>query len=413
MFRILLPLLLLGLQYMLYTRVRRWIRGRFPDKPWVHAISIVLFLLFNIAFIVVALTRPRLLDVHPLLLWTGVYPFYIWHGATFFIGLVIVLGYVLSAPGRVGLYFGKKLPAVSEGIEVLAQTTAFQQFNSTRRLFLKTGMYTLTAASFAGSSYGVLYGRSRYETTTAEFLLPSLPLSLHGFTIGLMSDIHSSAFMTKEDMDEYVAAMNNLNTDLIVVTGDFVNSMVDEVYPFAESFSALQAPHGVFGVMGNHDFFVRDPDKVAREIDDCGVKLLRDDRVRIDKDGGSFWLLGVDDVGRPERARERFDVVAQHTSPTIPRILLCHRPYFLQQAAEAGMDLVLSGHTHGGQVSLGKFRETHIAPASIASRYVWGTYTIGQTKMYVSRGIGTVGLPIRINCPPEITTIRLLSPLAS
>jgi predicted MPP superfamily phosphohydrolase len=148
-------------------------------------------------------------------------------------------------------------------------------------------------------------------------------------------------------------------------------------------------------------------------VDACGVKLLRDDRLKISRGAGSFYLLGVDDVANPRRAAERFASVLDGASSSIPTVLMVHRPYFLQQAAEQGIDLVLSGHTHGGQVVLANFGRLVIAPASLASRYVWGTYTVGKTQMYVNRGIGTVGLPLRINCPPEITRITLLADNAS
>ena len=117
-------------------------------------------------------------------------------------------------------------------------------------------MYGVTGLSFAGCSYGLLVGREGCDITKAEFPIAGLDPRLNGFTIGLISDIHSSLFMTRPEMDQYVDAVMNLHADMIVVPGDFVNSQTDEVYPFAESFHRLQAPQGVFGVMGNHDFYV-------------------------------------------------------------------------------------------------------------------------------------------------------------
>lgn len=406
-FRILVPLLLLLLQYMLFRRVQRWLGQRHPSVGWARGLNAILFGVFNIAFIVVAITRPRLGDFSEAFIFFAAYPFFIWFGATFFIGLVIVIGSVFTIPWKTGVWLSRKIPPVRAKVDAIARTEEFQSFDASRRVFLRRGLYGLTAASFAGSSYGVLYGRSNYAVTRTEFTIRDLPPALHGFTIGLMSDIHSSAFMTKDEMDRYVAVMNAQGTDLIAVTGDFVNSVVDEVYPFAESFSALTAPHGVYGVLGNHDFFTRNVDLVAREIDNCGVKLLRDDNVIIEKNGGKMVLLGIDDVGRSQLAGEKISVAMGRQTPG-PRILLCHRPYFLQEAADHKIDLMLSGHTHGGQVSLGQFNNVVFAPASFASRYVWGKYRIDDTHMYVSRGIGTVGLPIRINCPPEITVITLL-----
>ncbi len=408
-FRILIPALLLFLQYRLYRKTMAWLHRDFPISVWAHRAAIILFALFNAILIGVVILRPKLMGLPDWLVSTLSYPFFIWHGATLFIGLVLFISWVLKLPFLAGVKISRLNNSVNSQIENLNASPGFQSFDASRRTFLKRGVYGLSAASFAGSSYGVLLGKSAHDITSAEFIIPGLAPQLEGFTIGLMSDIHSSAFMTKEEMDRYVGLMNALKTDMIVVPGDFVNSLVEEVYPFAEAFSNLKAPHGVYGVMGNHDFFTRNPEVVAREVNDCGVQLLRNDKVIIEKNGGQFALLGVDDVGRPERALEKIETAMGNTAEHIPKILLCHRPYFLEQASLSGIDLVLSGHTHGGQVSLGQFGNAFITPASLASRYVWGTYSFGKTRMYVSRGIGTVGLPIRLNCPPEITRISLRS----
>jgi predicted MPP superfamily phosphohydrolase len=213
--------------------------------------------------------------------------------------------------------------------------------------------------------------------------------------------------MTRAEMDACVLALLSVDADVIVVPGDFVTSATEEVYPFAESFSALHAPSGVYGVMGNHDFFAADPDRVAREVNDCGIRLLHNERTLVTKGGGSIALVGIDDVGRPERASAYLRSALRGASPEVPSILLCHRPYFLPQAAEEGIDLVLSGHTHGGQIVFGRFGNVTLTPAQLFSPYVWGHYRHGAAQMFVSRGVGTVGLPMRINCPPEIVVITL------
>ncbi|HTY58641.1 MAG TPA: metallophosphoesterase, partial [Bacteroidota bacterium] len=246
-----------------------------------------------------------------------------------------------------------------------------------------------------------------FDITEARITVTGLPPQLEGFTIGLISDIHSSSFMTKKQMDGYCAGVMGLGTDLIVVPGDFVNSQTEEVYPFAESFSALHAPSGVYGVMGNHDFYAPDPERVAREVDGCGVRLLRNDSVIIQKNGARLALIGIDDVGRSDRALAHMQSASRGVPDGLPRVLLCHRPYFVDEAASTGMDVVLSGHTHGGQIVLGHIGGVTITPAALASPYIWGKYSRGRTQMYVSRGIGTVGLPMRINCSPEITRITL------
>ncbi len=413
MFRIVIPLILVGIQVILFRKASRWIAEHYPNSRSIRNLNIVLFGVFTLALVAVSIIRPRLWDMPSWFIYGAAYPFFIWHGATFFMGLVLLILWIVRLPFTIGIFISRWIPPARKRMEALQSEDTFQRFDESRRTFLRTGMYGLTGVSFGASSYGVLFGRSECDVTEAEFVIPSLPQELNGFTIGLMSDIHSSIYMTKQDMMGYVHSMNALKTDMILVTGDFVNSMVEEVYPFAEAFSDLSAKHGVYGVLGNHDFFTRNVDMVAKTIDDCGVKLIRNDKVLIEKNGVSFYLLGVDDIGRPERAIEAIGKSLLHTKDGIPRVLMCHRPYFLRQASEMNIDLVLSGHTHGGQVSLGTFGDTILAPASLASPYVWGKYRINNTHMYVNRGIGTVGLPIRLNCPPEITIVRLLSGKAS
>lgn len=407
-FRIVIPAVLFGIQLLLFLRTRRWLNETFPHDRWKLRIAATLFAIMNLALLYVALVRPRVSEFSPWLLYLAAYPFFLWHGATLFIGLFLVASSLIKLPFTVVGLGLRLIPAANKRVQQLKSDERFQRFDAGRRAFLRRGMYGLTALSFGGSAYGMLVGKRNYEITEVTFPLRNLHPSLNGFSIALVSDIHSSYNMLKEEMEEYARIVNSLACDMILVTGDFVNSMTEEVYPFAEAFSVLKAPYGVYGVMGNHDFFARDPELVAKEVDACGIKLLRNDKVIVSKDGGSFYLLGVDDVGNPMRAAEKFTVALGSAPLNIPKLLMVHRPYYLRQAAEKKIDLVLSGHTHGGQVVLANFGNVVIAPASLASKYVWGKYTMGETQMYVNRGIGTVGLPIRINCPPEITRITLV-----
>jgi predicted MPP superfamily phosphohydrolase len=407
MFRLTILVIISGLQLLVYVRARRWTRARFPGSARARTVLDALFVLFGLGLLIamflgsVVSLVPRWI---PALL---ARPFYIWAGATIGLGLAILAGSIIASPLRIAAFLLGRLPWTAPGFRRMKENPAVTRFDATRRAFLLRGMEGLTAVSFAGATYGVFAGRSGYEFTEASIPVRGLPPPLDGFTIGLVSDIHSSSFMTKKQMDGYCAALMSLGTDLIVVPGDFVNSQTEEVYPFAESFSALHAPCGVYGVLGNHDFYAPDPDRVAREVDACGVRLLRNDSVIIGKNGARFALMGIDDVGRSDRATSHMQSAARGVPDALPRVLLCHRPYFLEEAASMGMDLVLSGHTHGGQIVLGRIGPIVLTPAALASPYIWGKYSRGQTQMYVSRGIGTVGLPMRINCPPEVTRITL------
>jgi uncharacterized protein len=280
-----------------------------------------------------------------------------------------------------------------------------QSHEISRRAFLRTGAIGISAIAFIGSGY-TISRNDEYDLIERVVTVPRLPAEFKGFSIGLLSDVHSSVFMAKDDMDTYVKATNALHPDIIFVTGDFVNSRTSEVYPFAEAFSQLRAPHGVYGVLGNHDYFA-DVDTVAKEVDACGVKLLRNDAVKISIGSAFINLVGVDDIGRGARAGDYLHRALASVTNTQPKILLCHKPYFMDEFSTNTFDLVLSGHTHGGQVVFAKINDTYITPASLFSKYVWGLYRFNGTQLYVNRGLGSVGIPIRVNCPPEVTKLTL------
>jgi predicted MPP superfamily phosphohydrolase len=136
-----------------------------------------------------------------------------------------------------------------------------------------------------------------------------------------------------------------------------------------------------------------------------GVRILRDESHVIHRGDASLALLGIDDTGNASSAIQRIARASTNIDEHSTKLLLCHRPYFLPEASHTGIHLMLSGHTHGGQVVLGRFGDMTITPAALASPYVAGLYNEGMTQMYVSRGVGTVGIPVRVNCPPEITRI--------
>lgn len=407
MFRLTIFIIVSGLQFLLYTRARRWARDRFPRSRKAGVVLMGLFVCFSAGLVFTLFAGTFASHLPAWMIAAASPPFYIWEGGTIALGLVILAGILLAAPVRLAGAALRRIPLTAPAYKRAATHPAVVRFDGSRRAFLLRGMEGVAAVSFGGAAYGMTEGRAGYEFTEKAIAIPGLPAQLDGFTIGLLSDIHSSTFMTKRQMDVYCKAVMALGTDIIVIPGDFVNSQTEEVYPFAESFSALHAPGGVYGVMGNHDFYAPDPERVAREVDGCGVRLLRNDNIIVAKNGARLALIGIDDVGRPDRAAAHIQSAARGVPDVLPRILLCHRPYYLEEAASQGMDLVLSGHTHGGQIVLGRIGGLTLTPAAIASPYIWGEYSRGNTQMYVSRGIGTVGLPMRINCPPEITRITL------
>jgi uncharacterized protein len=367
--------------------------------------SVILFALFNLPVIFMYFYFWKLTQASSSLL-SLLLPLFVWHIATFLILIVLLAAAIVKLPFRIVMNIANRHPVIHSKVTVMKSSPSFQKFDASRRSFLQKGVVGLSAYSFVGAAAGVI-STDEYTLYNQTITIPNLPDEFKGFTIGMISDVHSSAFMNKDDMDSYVKAMNNLKTDMVVVTGDFVNSRTEEVYPFAESFSNLKAPFGVYGCLGNHDYFANDVERVAKEVNDCGVTLLRNDAAIIRKGNSFLNLLGVDDIGRGAKADDYLDRAISSVKNTQPKILLCHKPYYFPNAKERNIDLTLSGHTHGGQIVLGVVDNIPISFAALVSKYIAGLYTLGSSQMYVNRGIGSVGVPFRINCPPELTKFTL------
>lgn len=288
-----------------------------------------------------------------------------------------------------------------------------------RRRFLKGAGLVLGGTMANVGFLAAADGDEDRKIERVKIRVPGLPEEFLGLTIGMASDVHSSPFMGPDQMRLYADALNSLEADLIVMTGDFVNSKVREVYPCAEAFSDLSAPMGVYGVTGNHDYYSRDVDRVVRELDDAGIRMLINENVLLKKGESELRLLGVDEDAlydireyneRGETSRGATENLFAGVDRSTTSILLAHKPYTFEDYAEAGVDLALSGHTHGGQIVLGASDRMRVSIASLASGYISGLYRSRSStaQMYISRGIGYTGIPVRINCPPEITHIQLV-----
>lgn len=273
--------------------------------------------------------------------------------------------------------------------------------SQSRRSFIKTTTVGVGAYAFAGSLHSI-YTREDYKIEEVTLSLGNLPVQLNGLRIAMISDIHVGLYMLEDDMCKYTDAINKLDADLIFIPGDFVTSKTQEIIPFVNAFSSLKSKYGIYTCLGNHEFFV-DADFVTDKLRGVGMKVLRNQTEELEIAGAKIMLSGVDDGKHANFKKVSYEATSSNTS----RILLCHKPYFFDTAAAGKFDLMLSGHTHGGQVVLVDFLGFKLTPAAFASPYVSGKYRRGDSLLYVSRGIGTVGLPVRVNCPPEITVFTL------
>jgi hypothetical protein len=280
-----------------------------------------------------------------------------------------------------------------------------------RRRFLERTATLAVSAPFIAGAYGLLYGRLNLEITEHSVPLARLPKVFEGFRIAQLSDIHIGPFMPAEQIRKYAEIANGLRPDLIALTGDFVTFDPRTARPVVEALSRLRAPFGVFGCLGNHDAWAGVEDFISELFRLAGVRMLRGEAVPI-ATGGEWWqLIGVDfqshsRFGPSPPVARLLGNIEGLVEPDRANILLSHHPGTFDRAAELGIGLSLAGHTHGGQLAL-EFISPQIAPSRLSTPYVAGWFRKPGGRLYVNRGIGTIGVPIRVGAPPEITVYRL------
>lgn len=291
----------------------------------------------------------------------------------------------------------------------------------TRRRFLQAGC-ALMAGGIATAASGALYS-TRLEPSWIEIVevnvrLPGLPPALDSLTIAQLSDLHLGPHVSARDIARAVEMTNALEADLIVVTGDYVYESAAYSAPCAQELAALRAPHGTFAVLGNHDIWTG-AEQVAANLSASGMDVLRNRALPLTVQGATLWLVGVEDTGLLAASFGDFRALWQPAAdalarlleaipPDDARILLVHNPDFTEMLPEARVDLALCGHTHGGQVRL-PLLGAPIVPSCFGQKYAGGLVAGPQTTVYVNRGIGVIAPPVRFNCRPEITLLRLKS----
>jgi len=266
----------------------------------------------------------------------------------------------------------------------------------TRRAILN-GLLGAGATLLGGTgAYGFFYSRHQLEVTRATLPVMKLPPSLSGLRIGLITDVHRSLWVTDDDVRRAVAMIMREAPDVIVLGGDYVTwGDRNYVRAAAEALGLLHAPFGVFGILGNHD----DDRDMPAALAARGVQMLKDARTTVSVKGEA-----VDFIGIRYWTKRGSDIASIVRGATGFPVLLAHDPRRLAEAAALKISLMLSGHTHGGQVVLPGLG----AIAKQKFPVLAGPARRGQTTMFVSRGVGTVYVPIRINCPPEVAILTLV-----
>ena len=264
-----------------------------------------------------------------------------------------------------------------------------------RRAAIKGLLVTGIGAATGATTYGVAYERHQIGVTQAALPVSGLPVALDGLRIGLLTDVHHSGMVPADDVTRAVTLLMAQRPDLIVLGGDYV-TFGDRgfVGPVAELLAPLNAPQGVFAILGNHD----DDRDMPAALSKKHIEVLKDARTRLEIRGEGLELAGLRFwTRRPEDIAK----VLRNTADTV--MLLAHDPRRLTEAAAFNVPAVLSGHTHGGQVVLP-------GVGALARRrfpVLEGLGSRENTSIFVSRGIGTVYVPVRINCPPEVAIVTL------
>ncbi|MCA1616778.1 MAG: metallophosphoesterase [Acidobacteria bacterium] len=271
----------------------------------------------------------------------------------------------------------------------------------TRRRFIK-GLAAAGAMTTGVAGYGVLVGRTDYELTETDIFIRDLPPSFDGFRIAHVSDVHHSSLVPLDEVRRVVELANGARADLIALTGDYTTASREYIEPCAEALAALAAPHGVWAVLGNHDHNT-DGAATERALVRRGIGLLDNANTRLRRRGGEeLQLAGIDDWSWVQSDWARAFKGVDRARPTV---LLSHQPSVFDRPETEGVSLILSGHTHGGQVELPLVG----SPARHVDefKYMRGRFERERTQLYVTRGTGVIGLPLRLGARPEIAVLRL------
>jgi predicted MPP superfamily phosphohydrolase len=265
--------------------------------------------------------------------------------------------------------------------------------------------------NWARVSYGYRIEPTWLEVNRINIAVADLPPAFAGFRIAQLSDFHASRHVTSAYLEEAIAMAHAEQPDLVVLTGDFVHVGYRYVETVAQCLGSLQAPYGVFAVLGNHDFSVRNAlgirryrhlsHAVAKALRSRGIQVLQNESCTLAKEGKSLHVVGVDDLWSRGCDLER---AFAGLSPTLPTIVLAHNPRTVERLGKQRCDLMLSGHTHGGQVKLAGIGTPTLGRK--ARHLAAGLYSDGSTQLYVNKGVG-FGFRFRYGVRPEIAIFTL------
>lgn len=303
------------------------------------------------------------------------------------------------------LFAKKEIP---DSIEVAPQTEPQEKIQSKKREMLGYAGIATASIPFI-MVYKGLKGTYELEIKRVVIELNNLPKEFEGFTFAQISDLHAGSFPNDKFIQEIIFKTNLMKPDMVLFTGDFVNSAPEEMIPYAQTLSKFKSEFGTVACLGNHDHYMSDENLLRLKgiIKEMNYDLLVNQSKEIKINNSILNLVGVDNSGMNQRFAN-FNQAFEKVQQGSPTILLCHDPTNWDKHIKnkLNVDLTLSGHTHGGQVAP-SFLGHRFEPASYIYKQYSGLYTEKDQNLYVNVGLGTVGPPIRLGVPPEITIFTL------
>ncbi len=322
----------------------------------------------------------------------------------------VVLGTTVAALGYGWILLSSLATAVIGGARfVLARVPGLH--SSTRRNLLRTATVAAVAAPVACAGYGLFIERNEFGVRELDLPVPDLHPDLDGFRIAQVSDLHVSPFLSVRQAARAIDMTNELRADLTVFTGDLISEMGDPLDPAIRELIRLRGDLGVLGCMGNHEEYTGCRNYVQRQAARAGLVFLRHAATQIHRGNAMLNVAGVD----YQRSTNRRQLSSPHGAPRHSGsngiFLLSHNPDVFPTALRRGFQAILSGHTHGGQVNV-EILHQNLNPARFRTPYTSGLYRLGeadeaQASCFVTNGIGTIGVPVRLGAPPEIALLRL------
>lgn len=331
-------------------------------------------------------------DPSPVILYALIYPTAIWSFGSLFSSLLLLLA---DLGGYCVRWFRSRVAERNAG--------SASPLDPSRRTFMQTSLGALAAAPILVSGYGASYESNGWEIEEVHLSLsPTHPFD-PPLKVVQVSDIHSSLFMTPARMRHCAETIRRLEPDLFVLTGDFISNSAADLPPCIKEMARVESRYGSFAVLGNHEHLYGEPEKIIAAFEEAGISILQNAHRVLETDSSSIAIAGVDDlrVGRPNLGR-----ALDGLNPALPTILLSHRPEIFPRAATRDIALTLAGHYHGGQIKVSVLGLS-MSLAHLLSPYPEGLYRLRNSHLYVNRGLGTTGTPVRLNASPEITLFHL------